>query len=267
MTPRAFAAALALAGAFAAPTARAHDSWLHTSRSPAAGEVVQLTTGNRFPVGETAPTPSNVLRPGCIDKDGKFALKAGERLPQTLALTAAPRPGVPWACWAELDALDVEIEPALIPVYMQEVRPPAEVLEVVRALGERRVPWRETYSKFARLELAAAASATPEQRRMAREPLRWGLEIVVHGDAPLALNQPVTLQVLRDGVPLPGLAVEAINERSGIGLWQRANVDGQFTLRIPLPGRWVFRAIELQPPAAGSTRWYSRFVTLVVEVA
>jgi hypothetical protein len=246
--------------------ALAHDSWLYTVRAPAAGEVVRMSTGNRFPVGETAPSTWNVLRPGCIDKDGSFALQAGQQLPEALAFTAAPRASAALACWAELDALDAEIPPALVPVYMQEIRPPAAVLEVVRDHAARGVPWRETYRKYARIELAAASAASVDERRAARQPLGWGLEVVVDGDAPVALNQPLSFQVLRDGAPLQGLAIEAVNERSGIGLWQAAGADGRFTLRLPLRGRWVFRGTELQVPAAGSTRWYSRFVTLVVEV-
>jgi hypothetical protein len=74
-------------------------------------------------------------------------------------------------------------------------------------------------------------------------------------------------QVLRDGKPMPNLPVELINERSPIGLWNRTDAEGRITAKLPLPGRWVLRGVDLRLSRADATQWESWFITYAFEVA
>jgi uncharacterized GH25 family protein len=91
-----------------------------------------------------------------------------------------------------------------------------------------------------------------------------GLEIVVLGDQAIGVGRPLTFQVLRDGAPLPGLAIELVSERSPIGIWRVTDDGGQLTHSLPFGGRWLLRGTELIASAPAGT-WQSRFVTLAIE--
>jgi uncharacterized GH25 family protein len=91
------------------------------------------------------------------------------------------------------------------------------------------------------------------------------LEIVIAGEQPVAVGQPLAFQVLRDGTPLPGLAVELVSERNAFGVWRETDRDGMLRHRLPFAGRWLLRATDLRPAGPGATTWESRFVTLALE--
>lgn len=262
----AHAAILAVAWACAAP-AWSHDSWLAVvPGAGAVGTTLELATGNRFPIQEVAPTPANVARSGCSDGGSTVPLAArrqGERALDMQAATAGGRS--PLACWVELGALDIELQPQLVQVYLDEIRAPASVRTAWARMQARGVPWHERYRKFARIELAGVA-ADAAGRAAARRPVGLDLEIVLLGGAPVRLGGPLAFQVLRDGQPLAGFPVELVSDRSPVGIWRTTDAQGRLEHRLPFAGQWLLRGTDLRLSTTRRDAWESRFVTLVVEV-
>lgn len=263
-------AALAL-GAAALP-ARAHDSWLSPARLPAkVGTVaLELSTGNRYPVQEVGAAPASLQRSACLDGLGRsLALKPGEVGEKWLTLRAALPPGrsAPLSCWIELKPYDIELQPRLIPVYLDEIRAPASVREAWAAMQARQLPWLESFRKYARIETAEPRPATARQRVAARKPAGLALELVVLGDGPVAVGEELVFQLLRDGQPLAGFPVELVSERSAIGLWRETDSEGKLRHKLPFAGRWLLRGTDLRLSAQDADRWESRFVTLAIEAA
>lgn len=263
---RAVAVALALAGAVL--DAAAHDSWLSPSERPGRGgrQVLELSTGNRYPVQEFNPTAASLVRAQCSDGGGTPGLlRPGRNQAKSLELQAAGRRGKPaLACWLEIKPFDLVMEPDKVEVYFAEIRPPQALREAWMDMQARGVAWQESYRKFARIELATAAGASAQQRAAARKPAGLDLEIVVLGDAPIAVGQPLEFQVLREGRPLAGFPVELVSERSPLGIWRETDSEGRLRHALPFGGRWLLRGTDLRLAPQGD-RWSSLFVTLAIE--
>lgn len=261
------AALLALLLGCAAP-AWSHDSWLAVER-PAAGAAratLELATGNRFPVQEVAPAPDNVTRAGCSDGRGTMALAARRHDERSLEMEVAAAGGqAALACWVELGALDIELEPRLVQVYFDEIRAPQPVRTAWARMHERGVRWQERYRKFARIELAGGP-APAAALAAARQPVGLDLEIVLLGGEPVRAGEALAFQVLRDGQPLAGFPVELVSDRSPVGIWRTTDAQGRLQHRLPFAGQWLLRGTDLRLSATRRDTWESRFVTLVVEV-
>ena len=262
-------AALFAALCLAASQGHGHDSWLSPARgaSPPGQVVLELATGNRYPVQEFSQSAASVAQARCTDGAVTTALRPLTEQPKWLELGASVTggSGPALACWAELGAAEVEIQPRLVQVYFADIRTPAANRQAWAALQERGLPWRETYRKFARIELAQAGDLPAARLAAARRPAGLDLEIVVLGDQPIAVGQPLAFQVLRDGRPLAGFAVELVSERSPLGIWRETDADGMLRHTLPFAGRWLLRGTDLRPSAQRADTWESRFVTLAVE--
>ncbi len=274
--------ALALfAGLFATlPTAAfAHDSWLRPTDAAerADGDAqalyLSLTTGNRYPLGEFAVAPASLVQSACRSvESASVPLRAQRVLPRSLLLRAQQGPGEAAAlrsCWLEIKAHDIQIEPPLVQVYLNEIRAPQAARAAWATLLASGQPWRERYRKFARMELALTNTESPAQVAALRRPQGLGMEIVPVGSAPLAVGQPLLFQVLRDGKPLPDLSVELVSERNPLGVWQQSDAQGHLRHTLPFGGRWLLRATQLELPRMDEKKpaWKSRFVTLEFEAA
>ena len=261
------AALLAALWACAAP-AWSHDSWLAVVQ-PAAGAAattLELATGNRFPVQEVAPAPDNVARAGCSDGRGTVALAARRQGERALGMEAMPAGGrSPLACWVELGALNIELRPQVVPVYLDEIRAPRSVRAAWARMQADGVRWQERYRKFARIELAGG-QAPAAALSAARKPIGLDLEIVLLGGEPVRAGEPLAFQVLRDGRPLAGFPVELVSDRSPVGIWRTTDAQGLLQHRLPFAGQWLLRGTDLRLSATRRDAWESRFVTLVVEV-
>jgi hypothetical protein len=262
--------AVALAALLVAGSAAGHDSWFSPSREGAQpGQLrLELSTGNRYPVQEFNPTAQALVRSQCTDGAGPpIRLRPGRNQPKWLELRAQARsPKSPLlACWLEMRAYELEMEADKVQVYFDEIRAPQELRAAWSGLQARGVPWRESYRKFARIELPFAPGTAPDRVAQARRPAGLDLEIVVQGEQPIAVGRPLTFQVLRDGQPLAGLAVELVSERSALGIWRESDAQGVVRHTLPFAGRWLLRATELRLDETDATRWRSRFVTLAIE--
>jgi hypothetical protein len=252
----------------AAAHAQAHDSWLAPSRhdAPPGVAVLELATGNRYPQAQFGVSAGSVVRSGCaVAPDRKIALVPLREQPHwlELAVPVSQVAAAPLACWAELGPAQVELEPPVVQTYFREIRATAANREAWAELQARQQPWSESYRKFTRIELANAASSAAALAS-ARRPVGLDLEIVVLGGEPIAVGRPIAFQVLRDGKPLPGFAVELVSERNPLGIWRETDPAGQLRHTLPFGGKWLLRGTDLRLPA-GTATWESRFVTLAFE--
>ncbi len=256
------------------PPARAHDTWFEVQTGPRAGQLqLALGTGNRFPQQEFSIAPAMLAHHGC--RHGRRAAVPLRPLRQTrsaLLVTSVATAGAQrdqdaaLTCWAQLHPLHITIEPALVAVYLDEIAAPAAVRAAWQAMQLRGVSWSEHYTKHARAEVLdrrlGGGDAPPAQ------PLSLGLDIVLEsGLDRLHAGDEIRFQVLRDGQPLPGLAVELRSDQSPLGLWRRTDDQGRARVKVPLAGNWLLRGTDLRLSTTRADAWDSRFVTLAFSVA
>lgn len=250
--------------------AHAHDTWfeLRTSPGPAA---LWLGTGDRFPVLEARVEWPHLQRHGCVPQAelSTRGAAAGRplvavtgpagRLTQAIALRlplaaagAEGAPPLPYSCWASLVPFDIEIEPARVEVYLQEIAASAALRAAWAAEQAAGRPWRERYVKHARIELGGTSPVA----------VGMGLEAVVIGPTQPRAGEELRLQLLWAGRPLGDQPVEFVNAGSRLGIWRRTDAQGRVALVLPEPGRWMARSTLLRPPPRPGERWLSDFVTL-----
>jgi hypothetical protein len=238
---------LALPGA-----ARAHDTWFEPL-GPAG--VLSLGTGNRFPE-QAYPIGAEQLREhGCRDDTGvPVRLAPLRHNDKALLLLAAPRAAT---CWAQLMPFDVELAPDRIPVYLDEIAAPPAVRERWARLQAAGKPWKERFTKHARVALAGQDS----------HPVAMGMDALLEGPALPAAGSTVTVRVLRDGGPLAGQPLELVGEQGQSAGWFRTDEAGRIRFTAPPPGRWIVRGVDLRPSDSDADAWDSRFVTLAFRTA
>ena len=233
-----------------APAARAHDSWFERLPSASPQTLLLLGTGNRFPSLETGIAAEYLARQGCAGTAGVSALTALRNAKAALLLRAAAGAQT---CWVQLTPFEVELAPDKVTPYLEEVNASASLRGIWAAMQARGLRWQELYTKHARIELAPAAAVAPAAGALGM-------------DARLQRHEgTLTFTVLRDGQPLPGLAVELRSATQALGSWYQTDDQGQ--LRVPaLPaGRWLLRAIDLRLSSTNADSWESRFLTLAFD--
>jgi hypothetical protein len=150
------------------------------------------------------------------------------------------------------------LAPDKVPVYLQDIQATPEVRATWAAMQARGLPWRERYTKHARIELGPPSAW----------PAPVGLDLhIENSNSKARVGTNLSVQALRDGQPLAGLAVELRSEASPLGIWRRTDAQGRIALAVPLAGRWMLRGVDLRVSAADPDRWDSRFVTLAFDVA
>ncbi len=250
-----------------AGSANAHDTWFERLPSAKPGELrLALGTGNRFPVHEFSVGAASLRASGCRANSPNASvapLKPVRETPKALIVRAQPRPTGAVTCWAQQQPFDVEIAPPIVETYFKEINAPQPVRAAWAEMRARGVTWKERFTKHARIELASRRdkSSLPQPAPMAMDVLlQSGLQALRVGDA-------LVFQVLRDGQPLPGLAVELHSNQSPIGFWKQTDAQGQVSFAPPLAGEWVLRGTDLRLSTTEPDTWESRFVTLAFEVA
>ncbi len=262
--PTLLTASLALALTLAAGPATAHDSWFETQPAlaeGAGGALLALGTGNLYPLQETGIDARYLARQGCRAAGqtaagaAPLALKALRNTPTSLLLRA-PKPAA--TCWVQLTPFDVELAPDKVPVYLQDIQATPEIRATWAAMQARGLPWRERYTKHARIELGPPSAG----------PAPLGLDLrIENAGTSMRVGTNITAQALRDGQPLAGLALELRSDSSPLGIWRRTDAQGRISVSAPLPGRWLLRGVDLRVSDADPERWDSRFVTLAFDVA
>lgn len=253
---------LALCGAGAA----AHDTWLTALRPTPNGELgLALGTGTQYPGYEFPIGMEQIARSGCRgdavneaplqwvgDRSNALLLRSSQVVPEGAALT----------CWVQLVPFDLTIDPPVVQIYLDEIKAPPAIRQLWAERLARGVRWTERYVKYARIEWGHAASAATTA------PIDMGMDVqLIAPRRPLRRGDEASFVVLRDGLPLPELAVELRSDLSPIGLWRKTDAQGRVTIKLPLAGRWLLRGTDLRPSSSRSDEWDSRFVTLAFDVA
>ena len=243
--------------------AYAHDTWFAPRAPSTPFEVaLKLGTGNRFPLHESGVAFEYLVRSGCRgDAQARpIALQRVGDAPTALWLRAGARSDRPLTCWAQLSPFKVQLPPDKIALYFKEIQPGVEVRRQWAQMQARGVPWKERYTKHARIELNPGIGAA--------QPVDMAMDVLLESSqGPLRAGQALQFRVLRDGAPLPDFAVELRSERSALGLWRRTDAQGRVAFTVPLPGRWVLRGTDLRLSETEHDWWESRFVTLAFDVA
>lgn len=255
------------------PTAQAHDTWFEARAGARAGQwQLRLGTGEQFP-RQAFTLPAEVLHQQACRHAGSapWPMQVQDMGATALALRATvpggSRRGRPGAvtCWAELQPLDIVVEPSKVPLYLDEINASPALRALWQERQARGLPWVERYSKHARIELLDRRLGGGDPP--AAQPVPMAMDIVLDsGLDGLQAGDEIRFRVLRDGRPLAGQAIEARNDLSPIGLWLRTDDQGQARLRLPLPGSWLLRGTDLRPSDRRADAWDSRFVTLAFNV-
>lgn len=241
--------------------AAAHDTWFEplAPLSSAPGDAnFALGTGNRFPLTELAVDSKYFAQSGCRTADGAARpLKTLRYTDQATQLRVRAADAARLSCFVQLEPFEFDLPPDKIEIYFKEIRPGAAVLAAWADLRARGLPFHERYTKSARIDGAHAAP----------QPVGTAMDVLRTAPAgPLTVGAEAVFQVLREGRPLADFAVELVNERSPVGLWQRTDAQGRIRARLPLPGRWLLRGTDLRLSAGDATTWESQFITYAFEV-
>jgi hypothetical protein len=239
--------------------AQAHDTWFEAlpATAAAAGSELALGTGNQFPAMESPLAASSLVHSGCITAAGeRLPLQALRSTGQALRLWA---PAQARSCWAQSEAFDVTIGPALVAVYFKEIQASATLRAAWAQLQQRGLPWRERYVKHARIELGELTD------KPGTTPLAMDMQLLTP-DAPVRAGSVINAVVLRDGQPLADQAIELRGDNSKVGFWRRSDAQGQVQFTVPLAGRWILRGTDVRPSPERPDTWDSRFITLAFDV-
>ncbi len=207
--------------------AAAHDTWFQPLPPTPAGQLVfALGTGNRFPVYEFALGYEYVVASGCRGDGASAApLAHVEDRPTALVVRSASplKPAAGLTCWAQLTPFDVEVPRDKIELYLREIQAGPALRSTWAAMNARGLPWRERYTKYARIELGGSGT---------RAALPMGMDVRLdNARTPIRAGDELGFQVLRDGAPIAGLPVELVSSVSPVGIWLVVRALG-----IPLVG-------------------------------
>lgn len=263
--PAAALAALLLLGA----RAEAHDTWLEPRPDTERGErVFALGTGTQFPALQT-PIPVELLqRPVCLPlhdagrRPWPLRWMADTERATLLRSTRGVPAGALLDCSVAMAPLPIALTPDAAAAHLDEVRADATARARWRELEARGIAWNERFSKHARLLHGAAPLAGPVSAGAIDDAMPLDVLLTLPR-WPLRAGDVLQGQLLRDGQPLAGHAIELRNDLSPVGLWRRTDAEGRFALPLPLAARWLLRTIDLRP--AGDA-WESRFFSVGFEV-
>ena len=256
-----FAAALVLVAASAA--ANAHDTWFQALPPTADGHLVfTLGTGTRFPTYEFPLAYEYIAASGCRG-DGATATPLAhveDRPTAVVVRSATPLdPRKAFTCWAQLAPFEVEVPPDKIELYLREIQASPALRASWAAMKARGLPWREQYTKFARIELGGSG---------ARAPLPLGMDVLLDNPRqPIRAGDELGFQVFRDGRPIANLPVELVGNLSPLGIWRKTDAEGRVRITVPLAGRWILRGVDLRVSRKTADEWESWFVVLGFEAS
>lgn len=232
----------------------AHDTWFEARPAPRGDLVLALGTGVRFPAQETGIDDRHLARQGCRVLRRDVPMEVAGNLDRALLLRPPPAAS---SCWAELAPFEIELAPKTVEVYLREIRAPQGVRAAWAEMQQRGQPWRESYTKHARIAMAGGAD----------RPTPMDMDILLESPArPIRPGDRLTFRVLRDGAPLPDFAVELLGDRVPVGIWRQTDAEGRMSVAAPAAGRWVLRGTDLRLSDDRPDRWESRFITLAFEV-
>jgi uncharacterized GH25 family protein len=254
-----------LAGALLAAPLTAHDTWLLARPSavqPGAAVVLELTSGMAFPAPETAIKPDRVARAGMRLAGATADLKDRRSAGKFLQFKTMPsKPGIA-TLWVGLAPKSIELKPAEVKEYLDEIGAPESVLRAWREQNPQR--WRELYTKHAKTFVRVGR---PTGDRSWAQPVGLALEIIPEKD-PTALRpgEDLPLRVLLQGKPIPFFSVALVGQREIHGMLKTTDEQGRVVFPVTKAGRWMLRATDVRRSSKSGADWESDFATLTFEV-
>lgn len=246
--------------------AAAHDTWILASRprvTPGTKVSFDLTSGMAFPANETGVKPDRLARASsrlgetvsdlAREAAGKKALRLNARF---------SKPGIA-AVWVESKPRSLELKPAEVKEYLEEIGAWDSIGRKWESGGKGK--WRESYSKHAKTYVRVGR---PEGDDSWSRPVGMGFELVPETDpTQLIAGGEFPLRLLKDGQPIPDLAVGLLAGNAKSGSLSKTDSEGRVRLRLERGGWWLIRATVLEPSSKPDLDWESRFTTLTLFVA
>ncbi|CAN5132602.1 hypothetical protein BH11PSE10_BH11PSE10_10620 [soil metagenome] len=248
-------------------TAFAHDTWFEAKAQQRPGRLIMaLGTGNRYPVFEYPLGLEQLSVHGCRQGGQTMALQGMAATAKTLLLLTQSAGAGPVSCWAQTIPFEIELAADKIAIYLDEINASPAVRTRWAALAARGLPWREQYTKNARIEFSRGPAANAAVT--APQPSGMGMDILLaSGLRPLRSGDALAFQLLRDGAALADFALELQSaEAPAAAQWLRTDNQGWLRVSAPAAGRWLLRGTDLRASASRPDEWESRFITLAFEV-
>ena len=244
----------------------AHDTWILPNRpgvAPGRQVTFDLTSGMAFPANEVGVKPDRLARASARlgeavtdlgrEVGGKKALRLKARFPQ---------PGIA-AVWIESKPRALELKPAEVKEYLEEIGAWDSVGRRWESGGSGR--WRESYTKHAKTYVRVGR---PDRDDSWARPVGMELELVPESDPThLAAGEELRVRLLKNGEPLPDVAVGLLAANAKSGTLSRTDSEGRVRLRFDRGGWWLVRATVLEPSSKPDLDWESHFATLTLFVA
>jgi uncharacterized GH25 family protein len=254
-----------VAGLFLASILQAHDTWILPNRpavTPGRQVTFDLTSGMAFPANETGVQPDRLARASSRlgenvadlqqEGAGKMALRLRARFSQ---------PGIA-AVWVESKPRSLELKPAEVKEYLEEI---GAWESIGRKWEQRKGKWRESYTKHAKTYVRVGR---PEADDSWTRPVGMELEVVPESDPTLLVaGGELPVRVLKNGQPVPDLAVGLVAAGARSGSLSKTDFAGRVRLRFERAGWWLVRATVLEPSSKPDLDWESRFTTVTLFVA
>lgn len=249
-----------------AASAFAHETWLAPNQgfvAPGLPVRIDLTSGGKFPILETAIEPARLA---------KFGVRLGEEVlkptvtagPRSLKFALTPpkeKEGFATA-FVSLKPRKLTLTPDLVTEYLEEIGQTAAFLEKWRARPEPRT-WREEYRKHAKAFFRVGGAKDESWKT----PVGLGLEIVPLSDPTRGdPNSEFAVQVLRDGQPVQGFTLVALIDANTPRAFALTDAAGKTSFKLNRAGRWLIEGTDLREATKPGLDFESDFTTLLVMV-
>lgn len=253
-----------IASSLAAP-AHGHDTWLIPDLfavAPKAMVTLDLTSGMAFPALDVGPKRERVESAKCRLAGQIFDISDISAGPKSLVFKAElPTPGIA-ALWVKLPPKSIELKPAEVQEYVDEIDAPASIRKQWSEMKPQR--WREIYTKHPKTFVRVGE---PAADRSWAEPVGMALEIVPETD-PTVLREgdELGVRVLKNGAPHAGFSLNAVAAGETKGETRKTDSSGRVVFRLNKSGPWLLRGTDVRKSTKPDADWESDFATLTLEV-
>lgn len=246
-------------------SARAHDTWLIPDRfevAPKTAITLDLTSGMAFPKLETGPKRERVQTAPCRLAGRIFEISDISAGPNSLRLKSELSETGIATFWVKLPPKSIELKPAEVQEYLDEIDAPAVVRKQWAEMEPKR--WRELYTKHPKTFVRVGE---PPADGSWAEPVGMALEIVPEKD-PTALREgdEFPVRVLKNGAPYPEFSVNAVAEGDTKGETRKTDSTGRIVFTLNKAGRWLLRSTDVRKSTKSDADWESDFATLALGV-
>lgn len=244
---------------------QAHEFWLEPHAwqvEPGATISLRLRVGDGPPGEPYSRNPGHLVRFELLGPDGARFVSGRPGNDPAGRVGVDGGPGTRVAVY-EGGSSRAELEASEFESYLRSVGL-EQVIEKRAALGESAMPGRERFSRCAKT-LIRVGDAEGGFDRVAG----LDLEIVPRDDPRTARARggKLSVQVLREGSPAPGLLVRAFHPDLGAAASARTDAAGRGSLPLDRPGFWLLSVVDMRREESESDlEWSSVWSSLSVMV-